>query len=126
MIRQKKYPAIRKKLVGTANHDPSGAASDWGREPVARAWRGFSFVLTLRLLLALSSNWVALFMRWVVFVFSFFGKLFAFALTSRQAINCCLPDISTLTAMAQMKPNSSRPTAVMIFLCSFPAADSLT
>jgi hypothetical protein len=71
-------------------------------------------VLALRLLLALSSNWVALFMRWVVSVFSLFGKLFAFALTSRQAVNCCLPDTSTLTAMAQMKPNSSRPTAVMI------------
>jgi hypothetical protein len=58
--------------------------------------------------------------------FSFFGKLFVFALISRQALICCLPDISVLTAMAQMKPNSSRPTAVMIFLCSFPAADSLT
>lgn len=46
-------------------------------------------------------------------------KVFAFALTSRQVLICCLPDISALTAMAQMKPNSSRPTAVMIFLCSF-------
>jgi len=43
----------------------------------------------LRLLLALSSNWVALFMRCVVFVFSFFGK-FCFCLCSCFSSGCSL------------------------------------
>lgn len=67
------------------------------------------------------------FIRWFVFVFSFLRKLlllpfFVFAL--RQAAICSLLDASALIPMAQMKPSNSRPTAVMIFLLSFPAAAS--
>jgi hypothetical protein len=70
----------------------------------------------LRLLLALSSNLVELFIRQDVFAFSFFGKVFAFAVAFRQAAIRCLAAVSALIPMAQMKPNSSRPSAVMIFL----------
>jgi hypothetical protein len=80
----------------------------------------------LRLLLALCSSLVALFIRWVVFAFSFFGMFFAFAFAfafafSQAAIRC-LTSVSALVPMAQMKPNSSRATAVVIFLLSLPAA----
>jgi hypothetical protein len=69
----------------------------------------------LRLLLALCSSLVALFIRWVVF---------AFAFAFRQAAIRCLTTVSALVPMAQMKPNSSRATAVVIFLLSLPAAAS--
>ena len=49
------------------------------------------------------------FILWKVFVF-------AFALVLPQAAIGCLTAASALTPMAQMKPSSSRPTAVMIFL----------
>ena len=77
------------------------------------------------LLLALSSYLVELFIRWVVFVFSFFGKVFAFAVAFRQAAIRSLAAVSALTPIAQMKPNSSRPSAVMIFLWSLRVAASL-
>jgi hypothetical protein len=51
-------------------------------------------------------------------------KAFAFAsvLVLRQAAIGCLLAVSTLTPMAQMKPSSSRATAVMILRWSLPAA----
>jgi hypothetical protein len=70
----------------------------------------------LGLLLALSSNLVELLILQVVFAFSFFGKVFAFVFAFRQAAIRCLAAVSALIPMAQMKPNSSRPNAVMIFL----------
>ena len=79
----------------------------------------------LRLLLALCSNWLSWFMRWVVFCFFILGKVFAFVLAFRQVAIRSLLAASALVPMAQMKPSSSRPTAVMIFLWSLPAADSL-
>ena len=51
------------------------------------------------------------FILWKVFAFAF-----AFALVLLQAAIGCLTAASALTPMAQMKPSSSRPTAVMIFL----------
>jgi hypothetical protein len=51
------------------------------------------------------------FILWNVFAF-------AFVFASRQAAIGCLAAVSALIPMAQMKPNSSRPTAVMIFLWS--------
>ena len=41
---------------------------------------------------------------------------FAFVLALRQAAMRSLPIASALIPIAQMKPSSSRPTAVMIFL----------
>ena len=84
----------------------------------------------LRLLLTLSSNLAALFIRWVVFVFSFFGAflLLPFHLLDRSFCHAAMRFLvaaSALTPMAQMKPSSSRPTAVTIFLESLPAAASL-
>ena len=66
-------------------------------------------------------SWVRLcfFIPWKVFVLAF-----AFVFAPRQAAICSLLDASALIPMAQMKPSNSRPTAVMIFLWSFPAADS--
>ena len=85
----------------------------------------------LRLLLALSSNWMVLFIGWAVFAFSFFGKflfslllLFLLDRGFHAAIGCLLA-VSTLTPMAQMKPSSSRPTAVITLRWSLPAAASL-
>ncbi len=49
----------------------------------------------------------------------------AFAFAFRQAAILCLAIASALVPMAQMKPNSSRPTAVTIFLLSLPLAASL-
>jgi hypothetical protein len=49
----------------------------------------------------------------------------AFAFAFRQAAICCLAAASALIPMAYTKPSSSRPAAVMIFLWSLPAADSL-
>ena len=74
----------------------------------------------LRLLLALSSNWIALFIPWAGFVFSILWKAFVFAVAFAFVLALCqaairsLLSASTLTPMAQMKPSSSRPTAVMI------------
>jgi len=61
----------------------------------------------------------------------FFHSLEMFALlllcwiAFRHAAIGCLLAVSALTPMAQMKPSNSRPTAVMIFLWSLPAAASL-
>jgi hypothetical protein len=45
------------------------------------------------------------------------GKVFIFVLSGPgHAAICCLQTASALTPMAQMKPSSSRPIAVMIFL----------
>jgi hypothetical protein len=85
--------------------------------------RGFSFVLALA---AASSvlefvsavhclGRLCFFISWGAFAFAF---VFAF----RQAAVRSLLDASTLIPMAQMKPSNSRPTAVMIFLWSFPVA----
>jgi len=60
----------------------------------------------------------------VVFAFSFLN-VFAFAFAFAFAFLRCysLPNsVSALVPMAQMKPNSSRATAVVIFLLSLPAA----
>ena len=57
------------------------------------------------------------FILWNVFVFAF-----AFAFVFPQAAIRCLTTVSALVPMAQMKPNSSRATAVVIFLLSLPAA----
>jgi hypothetical protein len=59
------------------------------------------------------------------FCFFILGNFFAFALVFRQAARRCLTAASALVPMAQMKPSNSRPTAVMIFLRSLPAASSL-
>jgi len=59
-----------------------------------------------------------LFILWKVFAF-------AFAFVLRQAAIRCWAAVSALTPMAQMKPSSSRPTAVMILRWSLPAAASL-
>jgi hypothetical protein len=42
-----------------------------------------------------------------------------------QAATLCLAAVSALIPIAQMKPNSSRPSAVMIFLWSLRVAASL-
>jgi hypothetical protein len=68
------------------------------------------------LLLALSSSLLKLVIRWVVFVFSFFGRFFAFAFAFRHAAIRSLAAVSALIPIAHMKPKSSRPRAVMIFL----------
>ena len=57
------------------------------------------------------------FILWNVFAFAF-----AFAFVFPQAAIRCLTTVSALVPMAQMKPNSSRATAVVIFLLSLPAA----
>jgi len=60
------------------------------------------------------------FILWKVFAFAF-----AFAFVLRQAAMRCLAAVSALIPIAQMKPSSSRPTAVMILRWSLPAAASL-
>lgn len=59
------------------------------------------------------------FILWNVFAFAF-----AFAFVFPQAAIRCLTTVSALVPIAQMKPNSSRATAVVIFLLSLPAAAS--
>ena len=60
------------------------------------------------------------------FAFSFFGKFLllplSLVLALRQAAIRSLLSASALIPMAQMKPTSSRPTAVMILRWSLPAA----
>ena len=60
------------------------------------------------------------------FLFFILGKVFAlaFVVAPRQAAIRSLAAASALVPMAHTKPSSSRPTAVMIFLWSLPAADS--
>jgi hypothetical protein len=59
-----------------------------------------------------------------VFGFFIFRNVFVFFLWFPQAAACCLTIVSALVPMAQMKPSSSRVTAVTIFLWSLPAAPS--
>ena len=56
---------------------------------------------------------------------SILRTFFCFCLFFCQAAIRWLTVVSALVAMAQMKPNSSRATAVVIFLLSLPAAASL-
>src|SRR5260370_6914281 len=57
------------------------------------------------------------FLIWKVFAFVLFGSL--------HAAICCLQAASALIPMAQIKPNSSRAIAVMVFLCSLPLPTTL-
>jgi hypothetical protein len=50
------------------------------------------------------------------FCFFILWKVFAFAVAFRQTAIGGLTAVSALIPIAQMKPNSSRPSAVMIFL----------
>ena len=59
--------------------------------------------------------------RWGGLCFFILRAVFAFC----QAAIRCLAIVSALVPMAQMKPNSSRATAMVIFLLSLPAAASL-
>jgi hypothetical protein len=65
----------------------------------------------LGLLLTLSSNLAAILIY--RFVFCLFLSLDGFCF--HQATILCLAAVSALIPIAQMKPNSSRPSAVMIF-----------
>ena len=55
-------------------------------------------------------------LHWSGFCFFILWKAFAFVfvLVLRQAAMRCLAAVSALIPIAQMKPSSSRPTAVMI------------
>jgi hypothetical protein len=91
-------------------------------EPVAKGSRGFSFVL------APAAADPVLDLGEVVhglICFSLFGKFLLLFFRSRHAAICCLQAASALMPMAQIKPNSSRATAVMVFLCSLPRAISV-
>jgi len=68
----------------------------------------------LRLRLALFSNWAMLFMGFFLLFILWKVFAFAFAVALRQAAFRCLAAASALVPIAQMKPSSSRPTAVMI------------
>ena len=107
------------------NLDPSGAASDCYRES-GRACR----IGQTRILLRACSGCCWLCPRVVgcyssvgCFWFFILGKVLAFAFP--QAVTRCAAFVSALVPMAQIKPNSSRPTAVTIFLLSFPLAANL-
>ena len=107
---------IRRELPLTWDASPA--------EPVAKVRRGFSFVpapAAAGPVLELSSVIHSL----IVFVFSFWGKfLLLLNCFFCHAAICSLPAVSALIPMAQTKPSSSRPTAVMIFFLSLPAAVS--
>jgi uncharacterized membrane protein HdeD (DUF308 family) len=70
----------------------------------------------LRLRLALSWSGLTLFIGYAVFVFSFLGKFLLLFLLLLFACHdaIALLAASVFTPMAQMKPSSSRPTAVTI------------
>ena len=98
---------IRRELPLTTYASPA--------EPVANFRRGFSFVLAPAAadpVLELD-NVVHVS---IVFVFSLFGKFLLLFFRYRHAAICCFEDASALIPMAQMKPSSSRATAVMVFL----------
>ena len=115
---------IRRELPLTSGASPA--------EPVALGRRGFSFVLApaaagsvLELDCVVHSlGRLCFFILWKAFVFAV-ASAFAFVLALRQAAIRSLLSASTLTPMAQMKPSSSRPTAVVILRWSLPAAASL-
>jgi hypothetical protein len=112
---------IRRELPLTTDASPA--------EPVANVRRGFSFVLapaaadsvhhptdedlSVGTLVELDSA----VHRLVYLCFFLIWKVFAFVLSVRHAAICCLQAAaSALIPIAQMKPNSSRATAVMVFL----------
>jgi len=98
---------IRRELPLTTHASPA--------EPVANVRRGFSFVLApaaadpvLELENVVHDLVFLLFPIWKVLLLFF---------RSGHAAICCLQAIaSALIPMAQMKPSSSRATAVMVFL----------
>ena len=92
---------IRRELPLTNGASPA--------EPVAYFRRGFSFVLA-----PAAAEPVLELNRLVQgFCFSLVGKVFVFVF--HAAIGCVIA-CSALRAMAQIKPSSSRATAVMTFL----------
>ena len=107
---------IRRELPLTTDASPA--------EPVAKGSRGFSFVLAPAAadpVLELDNVVHSL------FCFCFFPYLESFCFCSfgsRHAASRCSETASALIPMAQMKPSSSRAIAVMVFLCSLPAAIS--
>jgi hypothetical protein len=107
---------IRRELPLTTSASPA--------EPVANFRRGFSFVLApaaADLILELD-NVVHVS---IGFAFSLFGGFLLLFFRFCHAAICCLQAVaSALIPMAQMKPNNSRATAVMVFLCSLPRAIS--
>ena len=92
---------IRRELPLTTHASPA--------KPVANVRRGFSFVF------APAAADLVLELNGVVqgFAFSLVGKLLAFVF--HAAIGCVVIR-SALMAIAQIKPSSSRPIAVMTFL----------
>jgi hypothetical protein len=100
---------IRRELPLTNHASPA--------EPVAYFLRGFSFVL------APAAAYLVLELNCVVqgCCFSLVRKVFGFVF--HAAIGCWKVG-SALMAIAQIKPSSSRPIAVMIFLWSLPAMTS--
>jgi hypothetical protein len=99
---------IRRELPLTTDASPA--------EAVANFLRGFSFVLAPAAAdpVLESDNVVhALFFG----AFSLFGKFLLLFFRSGHTAICCLEAIaSAWIPMAQIKPNSSRATAVMVFL----------
>jgi hypothetical protein len=104
---------IRRELPLTSNASPA--------EPVANFRRGFSFVLAPAAAGSVLELDGVVICR-SVFVFFSFGRFCFCLFGSRHAAFCCMQAASALTPIAQMKPISSRPTAVMTFLWSLPAA----
>ena len=100
---------IRRELPLTTTHASPA-------EPVANVRRGFSFVLAPAaagpvLELDTVVHWFGsflLFPFWESFCFCLFGF--------RHAASCRVHAASAFIPMAQMKPSSSRPIAVMVFL----------
>ena len=99
---------IRRELPLTTHASPA--------EPVANVRGGFSFVLAPAAadpVLELDNVVHGL----IRFAFSLFGEFLLLFFRSGHAAICCLQAIaSALIPMAQMKPSSSRATAVMVFL----------
>jgi hypothetical protein len=82
----------------------------------------------LRLRLALASNGWMMFIWLRVFVFPLSGKFLLLLLLLLFVCHAAIAwraAVSVFTPMAQMKPSSSRPTAVTILRWSLPAAASL-
>ena len=108
---------IRRELPLTTNASPA--------EPVANFRRGFSFVLApaaADLVLELDS---AVHRLKCFLLFPYLESLCFCSFDLSHAAICCLQtDASALIPMAQIKPNSSRAIAVMVFLCSLPRAVS--
>jgi hypothetical protein len=91
------------------------------RHSLSHSWAEDSPSCLPWLPLTLSSNLLPLFMTWSSLLFTSW-QAFAVVFAFRHAAVRSLLDASALVPMAQMKPSNSRPTAVTIFLWSFPAA----